>query len=212
MTSVAFRPLSALDGHQLRSPKSQVSAGTQIERTRNVSSSTPSATAKPIRLRSQLGMIVSTAKVPARIRPALVITGPVAATALTRAFARAVARRLLAHAAHQEDVVVRPESDEEDEDDQRHRRVEAVLAEDEREDRHRQAERGGVREDDRREQEERRHERPQEQDQRRQHDEEDERDDHLRVAALRDARVEALGGPVSDEDVDAGDRVRDGRL
>ena len=47
----------------------------------NVSMSTPSATAKPISTSSQIGSTASTQNVPARTRPALVITGPVATSA-----------------------------------------------------------------------------------------------------------------------------------
>ena len=52
-------------------------AGTTAVRTTNVSISTPSATVKPSSNSSHTGSVVSTMNVPARIRPALVITGPV---------------------------------------------------------------------------------------------------------------------------------------
>ncbi len=55
-----------------------VSAVTSTERTTRVSSSTPRATAKPISAKATAGRVPSTAKVPARISPAEVITPPVA--------------------------------------------------------------------------------------------------------------------------------------
>ena len=70
-------PASGFDGHHARSPSSEVIAGTIVLRTRNVSISTPSATVKPSSNSSHTGSVVSTMNVPARIRPALVITGPV---------------------------------------------------------------------------------------------------------------------------------------
>ena len=77
----ALRP----EGHQLASPTSSAIAGTMIVRTTKVSSRTPNETAKPRWSRKVTGSEASTAKVPARMIPALVITGPVAASARTTA-------------------------------------------------------------------------------------------------------------------------------
>ena len=52
-----------------------------IVRTMKVSSRIPSATMKPRSKVKVTGSVISTEKVPARITPALVITGPVAAIA-----------------------------------------------------------------------------------------------------------------------------------
>ena len=52
---------------------------TSTDRTTMVSSSTPNATAKPISANATSGRVPSTANVPARTRPAEVITPPVAA-------------------------------------------------------------------------------------------------------------------------------------
>ena len=49
-----------------------------IVRTMNVSSRIPSATMKPRSKVKVTGSVISTEKVPARITPAVVITGPVA--------------------------------------------------------------------------------------------------------------------------------------
>ena len=57
------------------------SPGTSTLRTRNVSSSTPNATTKPISVRNTSGSTASTEKVPASTMPALVITPPVTASA-----------------------------------------------------------------------------------------------------------------------------------
>jgi hypothetical protein len=56
-------------------------AGTSTVRTTKVSISTPTPTVTPISNRSYTGSTASTQNVPARIKPALVITGPVAASA-----------------------------------------------------------------------------------------------------------------------------------
>ena len=71
------------------------------------------------------------ANVPASTMPAEVITAAGHRQAAQHALARAVAQRLLAHARHQEDVVVDPQRHEEDEREQRQRRVDAGEAEDE---------------------------------------------------------------------------------
>ena len=52
-----------------------------IVRTMKVSSRMPSATMKPRSKVNVTGRVISTEKVPARMTPALVITGPVAAIA-----------------------------------------------------------------------------------------------------------------------------------
>ena len=59
---------------------SKTSAGTRIERTTSVSSSTPKATTKPISVRNTSGSTASTRKVPASTMPADVITPPVTAS------------------------------------------------------------------------------------------------------------------------------------
>jgi hypothetical protein len=53
---------------------------TSTDRTMIVSIRTPSATAKPISVKVTSGSVASMANVPARIRPAEVITPPVAAS------------------------------------------------------------------------------------------------------------------------------------
>ena len=50
-------------------------------RTTNVSSRIPTATMNPMLKANVTGSVISTAKVPARITPALVMTGPVADSA-----------------------------------------------------------------------------------------------------------------------------------
>ena len=52
-------------------------AGTRIERTRNVSISTPTATATPTWKSTISGAVAMDPKVPARISPADVMTAPV---------------------------------------------------------------------------------------------------------------------------------------
>src|SRR6266536_2102628 len=66
-------------GHQIQRPTSRFSAVTSTERTTKVSSRTPKATAKPISVMKTSGSVPSAVKVPARTRPAEVITPPVAA-------------------------------------------------------------------------------------------------------------------------------------
>ena len=75
----AARCAASCDGHQIRGPISNVSAGTSTERTRNVSSRTPKATTKPICVRKMSGRTPSTANMPARTMPAEVMTPPVTA-------------------------------------------------------------------------------------------------------------------------------------
>ena len=75
------------------------------------------------------GSVISTANVPARMMPALVITGPVATSARSTP-SRPVLARLLAHAVHQEDVVVDPQSHQEDEREHRQAGSTAGLVED----------------------------------------------------------------------------------
>ena len=71
------------EGHQVRSPSSNVSAGTRIDRTTRVSRSTPSATVIPSCVRATRGSTASTENVPARTIPAEVITPPVTASPLS---------------------------------------------------------------------------------------------------------------------------------
>ena len=56
---------------------------TSTDRTMMVSSSTPSATAKPSSARNTSGSVPSTAKVPASTTPAEVMTPPVAASPIS---------------------------------------------------------------------------------------------------------------------------------
>ncbi len=67
----------APDGHHARSPTSVVMAGTRIDRTRKVSMRTPIATATPTWNRTMSGAVAMEPKVPARMRPADVMTAPV---------------------------------------------------------------------------------------------------------------------------------------
>ncbi len=69
----------SVDGHQMRGPSSNVIAGTRTERTRNVSSSTPTAIVKPISVSATSGSTASVENVPASTMPAEVITAPVTA-------------------------------------------------------------------------------------------------------------------------------------
>ena len=73
------------DGHQAQSPAMVVIAGTRIERTRKVSISTPIATATPTWNRIISGAVAIEPNVPARIRPAEVITAPVCPEAIRTA-------------------------------------------------------------------------------------------------------------------------------
>ncbi len=56
---------------------------TSTDRTMNVSRSTPRATAKPISANATIGSVPRAANVPARTRPADVMTAPVAARPVT---------------------------------------------------------------------------------------------------------------------------------
>ena len=116
-------------GHQIGRPTSYISAGTRNVRTTSVSSSTPNATANPISARNTSGSTPRTENVAASTTPAEVMTPPV--TVSPRRMPRRVplSQRLLAHAGHQEDVVVDAERDEEHEREQRERRVGAGEAE-----------------------------------------------------------------------------------
>ena len=77
----ARQPPSGVDGHQTLSPINSTAAGTMIVRTTKVSSRMPTATMKPRSNANVTGSVISTEKVPARISPALVITGPVITSA-----------------------------------------------------------------------------------------------------------------------------------
>lgn len=79
-------------GHHTHGPMSRKSEVTSTDRTANASSSTPSATAKPISAKTTTGRVPSAAKVPARTRPADVITAPVAARPATTSSTRGVVR------------------------------------------------------------------------------------------------------------------------
>ena len=81
-------------GHQLYSPSSTASDGTSRARTRNVSTSRPSATTKPTWNSDSSGSAISTLNVAASTRPALVMTPPVrSSAATTAAFVSRDARR-----------------------------------------------------------------------------------------------------------------------
>jgi len=67
-------------------------AGTMMVRTTNVSSRMPAATMNPRSNTNVIGSVISTENVPARMIPALVMTGPVAASA-TSVPSRAPRRR-----------------------------------------------------------------------------------------------------------------------
>ena len=81
-----------------------------------MSTSSPKATTNPTWNSDSSGSAISTLKVAASTRPALVITPPVRSSAVITA-CRVVAapRPLLADARQQEDVVVHPQRDQEDE-------------------------------------------------------------------------------------------------
>ena len=118
-----------LEGHQIRGPMSNTSAGTSTERTRKVSSSTPKAMMKPISVRNTSGSTARALNMPASTIPAE-DDGAGDREAAQHADARAVAQGLLAHAGHQEDVVVDPQRHEEHERQQRERGVDAREVED----------------------------------------------------------------------------------
>ena len=128
-----------------------------------VSSSTPNATAKPSSVRNVTGSVPSTANVPASTTPAEVITPPVAASPISAPAAGAVPLGFLAHAGHQEDVVVDAQRDQEHEHEQRERGVRAGEAEHVVEDQRADAERRRERQHHGRDQHDRRDERPQQQ-------------------------------------------------
>jgi hypothetical protein len=65
-------------GHHIHRPTSRLRAVTSTERTIMVSSKMPKATAKPSSVRKVAGIVARAAKVPARTKPAEVITPPVA--------------------------------------------------------------------------------------------------------------------------------------
>ena len=115
---------------------------TRIERTRNVSSSTPNATAKPISARNTIGSTPSTTKVAASTSPAEVITPPVTASPRRMPSRVPCCERLLPHPGHQEDVVVDAQRDQEHEREQRERRVGAGEVEHVVEDERADAQRG----------------------------------------------------------------------
>ena len=178
----ARSPPFADDGHQLRSPSFQTIAGTRIERTRNVSIEHAECDGE-----ADLDQLPDRehgehAERAGEDQPRARDHRPGGDERAQHPLARPVLLSLLAHTAHQEDVVVGAEGDEEDEDDQRELRIDDVLPEDVAEHEQRDAQRGEVGEDHSRQEEERRDERTQEHDQRQQDDEEHDRGDHLRVA------------------------------
>src|SRR5215470_14277043 len=65
-------------GHHIHRPMSRVSAVTSTDLTMTVSMSTPIATVTPISVRITSGRVLSVANVPASMRPAEVMTPPVA--------------------------------------------------------------------------------------------------------------------------------------
>jgi len=146
---LSLAPRARAEGHQTHSPMSSTSARTSRDRTRNVSIRTPIAIVKPISVSATSGSTASVEKVPASTSPAEVITAPGHGEAPDRPGARAAREGLLAHARHEEDVVVDAQRDQEDEREQRQvgrhpGEVEDVL-EEERPD----AERGEVGDDHR---------------------------------------------------------------
>ena len=91
---------------------------------------TPIATATPIWNRIVSGAVTIEPNVPARMRPAEVITAPVCPDAIRTASRIGPGLVLLPDAVHQEDVVVGSERHEEHEQDQRQVRADAFVAED----------------------------------------------------------------------------------
>ena len=164
-----------------------------------MSSRTPNATVMPICVRATSGSTASTENVPARTTPAEVITPPV--TARPRRIASRVGRseRLLAHACHQEDVVVDPERDEEDEREERVARVLAREVGEEVEEDEAAAQGRREREDDRRDEHHRRGDGAQEEDEDHEDDREDERDEDLRVVLHGGSQVGLLRGRPADQ-------------
>ena len=80
-------PSLALDGHQAGSSNSHVIAGTR-PCARGTCRGSPPGRRRGRSERAQLGMIVSATKVPARMIPALVMTGPGRRQRVERAFSR----------------------------------------------------------------------------------------------------------------------------
>ena len=123
------RPGSA-DGHQAQSPAIVVIAGTRIERTRNVSMSTPIATATPTWNRIVSGAVGHRAEGAREDQARGRDDGAGVPGRDPDRVLHAAGLRLLADAVHQEDVVVRPERHEEHEHDQRQVRADAAVPED----------------------------------------------------------------------------------
>ena len=136
---------------------------TSTDRTMKVSSSTPRATAKPISAKATIGSVPRAAKVPARTRPAEVMTAPVVGEARHHARAGALAGRLLADAGGQEDVVVDAQGHQEDEDEQREVRRLARVVEEVAEGERAEAQRGREGQDHRPDQQQRGDQGPQQQ-------------------------------------------------
>ena len=174
-------------------------AGTITERTTNVSSSTPKATMKPICVRDHQRQHRERAERPRQHEAGAGDHRAGDREPAQRALARAVALRLLAHARHQEDVVVDPQRDEEDEGQQRQRRPDAGEAEDVLRDEDAGPERRGEGHDHRDDQQQRSDDRAQQHDEDREHDEQRQRDDQAVVARGGLAQVELLRRRAADQ-------------
>ena len=186
----SVRAMDDPDGHQARSPTRVVMAGTRIERTTNVSMRTPIATATPTWNRTVRGAVAMEPKVPARMRPAEVMT----AARVPRRDPDPVPDRpmlaLLANPAHQEDVVVGAQRHQQHEHHQRQVEGDARLAQDLLEDERREPDGRGVRDQDGADEIERRHDRPEQQDQ---HDEDPDDGDHADALEVVGERVLDVG-------------------
>ncbi len=153
----------------------------------------------PIWVSATRGRTARTENVPARTMPGRGDHAACHREALQHRLLRGHRLRLLAHACHEEDVVVDPQRDEEDEREEREARVLAGEVGEELEHEECQAERGAEREDDRRHEHERPDDRAQEQNEDREDDEEHERDEEERVRADGLAQVELLRRRPADE-------------
>ncbi len=173
-----------------------------------VSIRTPIAIVKPISVRLTSGRTASAEKVPGEDDAGRGDHGSGHGQAAEHALSGAVLEGLLAHAGHQEDVVVDPQRDEEDEREQRQGRIDAREVEDVLEEEGRDPEGGPEGEDHRRDQDQRRDHGAQQGHQDQEDDDERDRDDHLVVARRRLAQVELLGRRPADERVVAAGAVR----
>ena len=199
--------MSSLLGHQILPPRSMLIAVTSTERTIIVSRMTPRATATPSWARNTTGMVPSTRNVAASTRPALVITPPVEVSATSAPLRVPGVHRLLAHAGHQEDVVVDAQGHEEHEREQREARVGPGEAEDVLEQQRRDAQRGAEGQHHGGDQDQRRQHRAQQGHQDQEHQEQDDRDDHEVVAVGGVPGVEEERRVAADEGIGAVDGV-----